>query len=455
MSGKRNDDKKSVVVVGGGGAGSYIARTLSSKLDASKYTLTLVTARPFAVHYPAAIRLTTTSEGKLEDTVLIPYDKLLLNGNGTIKIDRVVKIEDHKDAGNLVLASGESLQYDVLILAPGSHWEGPLALPDGKDEILEHIKQWRNKFESAKGVVLVGGGAVGIGTSAFFHTLISTSKLHCLEYAGEIRDYWPKKPVAIVQASSQLLNATYPDKFRKRMEKDITVRGVKVVYNDFVDNFEPEGPITTRGGKTLEGDLVVSSLLPQLYTSFHRLAPFQVIARGNRPATEFVSSLGSGVLNERGQIKVQPTLQLQSHPNIFAAGDAIDWDEQKQVAKYPAHGDVIITNVLAVLEKRTSTAQYKGGPELIIVTNGKVRMVKLQVSRRDYSQVPNFTERRRGLLGLPVGHCAWELVCEDAQIEDLDGRYGQEVIRLRVSSFDSDCFVILCCFCVIRRLQRL
>lgn len=334
MSGKRNDDKKSVVVVGGGGAGSYIARTLSSKLDASKYTLTLVTARPFAVHYPAAIRLTTTSEGKLEDTVLIPYDKLLLNGNGTIKIDRVVKIEDHKDAGNLVLASGESLQYDVLILAPGSHWEGPLALPDGKDEILEHIKQWRNKFESAKGVVLVGGGAVGI------------------EYAGEIRDYWPKKPVTIVQASSQLLNATYPDKFRKRMEKDITVRGVKVVYNDFVDNFEPEGPITTRGGKTLEGDLVV-------------------IARGNRPATEFVSSLGSGVLNERGQIKVQPTLQLQSHPNIFAAGDAIDWDEQKQVAKYPAHGDVIITNVLAVLEKRTSTAQYKGGPELIIVTNGK------------------------------------------------------------------------------------
>lgn len=334
MSGKRNDDKKSVVVVGGGGAGSYIARTLSSKLDASKYTLTLVTARPFAVHYPAAIRLTTTSEGKLEDTALIPYDKLLLNGNGTIKIDRVVKIEDHKDAGNLVLASGESLQYDVLILAPGSHWEGPLALPDGKDEILEHIKQWRNKFESAKGVVLVGGGAVGI------------------EYAGEIRDYWPKKPVTIVQASSQLLNATYPDKFRKRMEKDITVRGVKVVYNDFVDNFEPEGPITTRGGKTLEGDLVV-------------------IARGNRPATEFVSSLGSGVLNERGQIKVQPTLQLQSHPNIFAAGDAIDWDEQKQVAKYPAHGDVIITNVLAVLEKRTSTAQYKGGPELIIVTNGK------------------------------------------------------------------------------------
>ncbi|ETW87003.1 hypothetical protein HETIRDRAFT_30822 [Heterobasidion irregulare TC 32-1] len=334
MSGKRNDDKKSVVVVGGGGAGSYIARTLSSKLDASKYTLTLVTARPFAVHYPAAIRLTTTSEGKLEDTVLIPYDKLLLNGNGTIKIDRVVKIEDHKDGGDLVLASGESLHYDVLILAPGSHWEGPLALPDGKDEILEHIKQWRNKFESAKGVVLVGGGAVGI------------------EYAGEIRDYWPKKPVTIVQASSQLLNATYPDKFRKRVEKDITVRGVKVVYNDFVDNFEPEGPITTRGGKTLEGDLVV-------------------IARGNRPATEFVSSLGSGVLNERGQIKVQPTLQLQSHPNIFAAGDAIDWDEQKQVAKYPAHGDVIIKNVLAVLEKRTSTAQYKGGPELIIVTNGK------------------------------------------------------------------------------------
>ncbi|THH12799.1 hypothetical protein EW146_g7352 [Bondarzewia mesenterica] len=331
---KRNDDRKNVVVVGGGGAGAYIARALSVKLDASKYALTLVTARAYAIHLPAAIRLTTTSEGKLEDTVLIPYDKLLVDGNGDIKFAKVVKIDDHREGGEIALSSGESLHYDVLILAPGSHWDGPLNFPDGKEEIFKHISDWRQKIQKAKGIVLGGGGAVGI------------------EYAGEIKDYWPKKPVTIVQGASQLLNATYPDKYRKRIEKDVVVRGVNVVFNDYVDDFQQSGPIVTRGGRPLDGDLVIPT-------------------HGNRPATEFVSSLGSDVLNERGQIKVKTTLQLRSFSYIFAAGDAIEWDEQKQLAKYAKHGDVVVANVLSYLAHTAPSAEYKGNPELIVITNGK------------------------------------------------------------------------------------
>ena len=162
---------KSVVVVGGGAAGATIARTLSAKLKASTATLTLVTARPFALHFPAAARMTTTAEGRLEDKVLIPYDNLFLNGNGTLKVGRVIAIEHNKEgqAGVLVLSSGERVEYDILVLAPGSEWKGPLEFPDDHAAALEHIKTWRRNFENANTVILAGGSARGCGMVLRLH----------------------------------------------------------------------------------------------------------------------------------------------------------------------------------------------------------------------------------------------------------------------------------------------
>jgi apoptosis-inducing factor 2 len=164
-----NVSRRSVVVVGGGGAGATIARILSTKINPNTTSLTLVTARPFALHLPAAIRMTTTAEGKLEDQILIPYDKLLVNNNGTIKIGRATSIEQNKEGksgGSVVLSTNERIHYDILVLAPGSEWVGPINIPDDRAAALEHIKSWRRKFENANGVILAGGGAVGCGTFA-------------------------------------------------------------------------------------------------------------------------------------------------------------------------------------------------------------------------------------------------------------------------------------------------
>jgi apoptosis-inducing factor 2 len=166
--------RKSIVVVGGGAAGATIARILSSKIDPNTTTLTLVTARLFAVHLPATIRMTTTSEDKLEESALIPYDSLFVKNNGTIKIGRVSAVEQGKEGrdGTVVLTTGERIRYDYLVLAPGAEWDGPLAFPDDRAAVLEHIKTWRRKFENAKGgIVLAGGGAVGLGTVFFLHKL--------------------------------------------------------------------------------------------------------------------------------------------------------------------------------------------------------------------------------------------------------------------------------------------
>jgi len=97
--------------------------------------------------------------------------------------------------------------------------------------------------------------------------------------------------------------------------------------------------------------------------------------RGPRPNTKFIGeSLGSDTLSASGYVKVQPSLQLFGHPNIFSAGDVIDWQEEKQAVKVMSQAPIAANNIAAVLSGNTAALkQYKGSSEMIVVTNGKVR----------------------------------------------------------------------------------
>lgn len=98
----------------------------------------------------------------------------------------------------------------------------------------------------------------------------------------------------------------------------------------------------------------------------------KIPCRGPRPKTDFLSSLSEGFTSPAGHVKVKPTLQLKYHPRIFAAGDIIDWDEQKQAVKYTAHAKVVAANVIAVLKEKQPNALYKGCYERTVIANGKV-----------------------------------------------------------------------------------
>ena len=59
-----------------------------------------------------------------------------------------------------------------------------------------------------------------------------------------------------------VLNDTYPKSWRKHVATQFLKRGVKLVLNDYVDDFEIKGGhITTRGKKMIPADLVVCSAL--------------------------------------------------------------------------------------------------------------------------------------------------------------------------------------------------
>ncbi|KAG6899186.1 hypothetical protein C0993_012555 [Termitomyces sp. T159_Od127] len=205
---------------------------------------------------------------------------------------------------------------------------GTVTLESGEtidtDGVTEHLSTFHGKFSKAKHIVLAGGGA--------------------------------DKKVTIVHGDKLLLNPTYPDKVRKAAAASLTARGIELVLDHFIN--EPETKevqgITTAAGKEIKtADLVVQS-------------------RGPRPNTAFVSeALGDSALSSLGLIRVRPTLQLAEHDNIFAAGDVINWQEQKQAAKAGGHGKLVASNIQAFLNE-TSMKPYKGASEMIVITNGKV-----------------------------------------------------------------------------------
>ncbi|KAJ7048407.1 hypothetical protein C8F01DRAFT_1213857 [Mycena amicta] len=250
MSAKKNDDRKS--------QSQHPLAPLSAKLDASQYALTLIDPRPFRVILPATLRMIVSEAGNLAttDAALVPHHKLFHNGNGVVIQDSV--------AGHLPEGCGETVPYDVLILATGLAWAHPMRS--------QTARQIFKDFAGADSYVLVGGGAIGC------------------ELAGELKDIWPTKDVSIVH-----------DRYRKRVANDLAKRGVKLLLNEIV--------------------LI--------------------------DAVSLTSSLGPNVLTPAGFVKVKPTLQLQNFPNIFAAGDIIEWAEQKQAIKAQEHGHLMAKNVLA------------------------------------------------------------------------------------------------------------
>ena len=192
---KKSDDRKNVVIVGGGGYGGLLARDLSGKLDPSKYNLVLISARPYYVHLLAAARFTVSAAAGLENRALVPYDKLFVNGNGTFVLGKATSIADsgNGQGGQVALENGEKIPYDILVLATGSSFSGPIAFPDSDDAVRDHLKLWRERYAAARDIVFIGGGAVGIGEQVI---LIPCSQeidqsIRLSETAGEVLDAYP------------------------------------------------------------------------------------------------------------------------------------------------------------------------------------------------------------------------------------------------------------------------
>ncbi|KAI0655398.1 FAD/NAD-P-binding domain-containing protein [Cubamyces menziesii] len=328
---------RNVVIVGGGWAGTLIARDLSAKLDGSRYNIILIGDRSYCIDLIAGARMCI--DLRTRRSYLSTGSSTTVRARSRLKIGKVISIDDdiYGYGGEVVLNDGERIPYAALVLATGSSWPGRFGFPEKDADLRSHINSWRDRYEKAEHVVIAGGGAVGIET------------------AGEIKDIWPSKKVTIVHSEAQLLNDAYPQKFRKDIERRARLRGIDIILGDKVDML-PEttiGVVTRNGRRLPDVDLVVPAF-------------------GSRPNTGFISSLGGGVLTRRGTVRVNKCLEVLGHHGVFAAGDVIEWNEQKQAVKASTHAIVVAANVINFLECKPYKKTYKGNYELILIPLGRI-----------------------------------------------------------------------------------
>ena len=164
----------SIVVVGGGIAGILTFNDLATKLGPNSSTkLILVTPRPYFNSLPGALRVLVTAEGNLENKNFMYFTDEFKTGNKEVVNAKVTSIAAEENNRYVTLDNGQTIPYTVLLLTPGSIWEGPVAFPETKDGDLAWVKTWRDRFEKANDIVLVGGGSVSAGECIqfFFHPL--------------------------------------------------------------------------------------------------------------------------------------------------------------------------------------------------------------------------------------------------------------------------------------------
>ncbi|KAJ3889276.1 hypothetical protein GG344DRAFT_78974 [Lentinula edodes] len=337
-----NNEKSTIVIVGGGAGGLSLLNSLSTTIDSDKQRVILIDARPTMIHLPSTLRLVVSDADDLLKRSIHPYGdhtfRNKLTGTGIFIHASVKEIDFGKpgDGGILTLDNGETVAYDVLVLSTGSTWP-PM----------------RAEFDTAQDILLVGGGSVGI------------------ELSGELRDVFPSKPITIIHRENYLLNATYPDKYRIAVQKQLEGRGITVLTGDAISASDaskvsgsqiPKDGFITEQGKTLKADLVIPTW-------------------GTRPNTSY---LPSDLLSSTGHVKILPTFQLPAHPNVFAFGDIMDWKEQKTAANASFfQAPKVAKNILLYLREKEATsasinllslkqsAKYNGSFVMIMVTNGK------------------------------------------------------------------------------------
>jgi NADH dehydrogenase FAD-containing subunit len=90
---------------------------------------------------------------------------------------------------------------------------------------------------------------------------------------------------------------------------------------------------------------------------------------------------------------------------VFAAGDIIEWEEEKQVGKTAGQAAVVAKNIISYLANKPLKKQYDGSPEMIILTNGKV-----WASASSDVSVPDYLHRLNQSSGAAYLPFLWGLV---------------------------------------------
>ncbi|SMF45825.1 NAD(P)/FAD-dependent oxidoreductase [Streptomyces sp. Amel2xC10] len=292
-----------VVVIGGGYAGVRLAR----RLDASA-RVTVVDRKDVFFHRVAALRAGVRPEWSA--TPFIPYDRLLRNGR--VVVGKALRIDTERR--QVVLATGEQLPYDVVVIATGADYPEPARFSGATTaEAMKSFASHQRKVATAEHVLVVGGGPSGV------------------ELGAEIRLARPDARVTLAHAGSALLNTTGSERAGRRALAWLESHDVEVRLDAFMSPGNDFGTYRDAHGGLVHADL-----------SFW--------ATGTTPNTLWLRLAGlGGWLNAAGHVKVDPALRVEGRPDVYAVGDVNDATALKITPAAHAQADLAAHNIRAHL----------------------------------------------------------------------------------------------------------
>jgi demethylphylloquinone reductase len=330
-------DKSKILIIGGGFGGLFTALDLAGTGD-----ITLINEEDHFLFKPMLYEYLS---GEVEAWHIAPDCKELLDNQTKFIRDRVTGI--NLQGQTISFADRKDLSYDVLVFSPGAitNYAGvkgaeqftlPFRTLDDANhlrrrmtEALDHVQpdSAPQDTRSALTFAVVGGGASGVE--------LSTKMAALLRDAVKRRALRGEPRVVIVEMADRLVPGM-GEEIRKFVE-------------DALENERVEVHTETRVVEVTENDITLEHKNDRLEIKTAGV----VWVAGVRP-NPLIDSLAVD-RDRRGLIIVEPTLQIRSHPNIFALGDVAFYGDvaptlagTAQLALQEAH--LCARNVRAFLE---------------------------------------------------------------------------------------------------------
>ncbi|HKZ29302.1 MAG TPA: NAD(P)/FAD-dependent oxidoreductase [Acidimicrobiia bacterium] len=294
-----------VVIIGGGFGGLYAAKALGS----APVAVTLIDRRNHHVFQPLLYQVATAGLSAID--IGEPIRRILRRqANTSVQLAEVVSVD--LEARHVLLAEGEPIEYDYLIVATGAgdsyfghdDWEPHAPGLKSIEDALEIRRRVLLAFEQAEMVkdpdsrralltlAVIGGGPTGAELAGALaelsrHTLSDEFRQFD---AGDAR-------VLLIEAGDRILPG-YPPALSARAQRQLERLGVEI---------RTGAPVTEvdAGGIRL-GD--------------ERIPCRTMLWAAGVAASPLGASLGTE-LDQAGRVIVEPDLTVPGHPEVFVVGD--------------------------------------------------------------------------------------------------------------------------------------
>ncbi|MEA2574650.1 MAG: hypothetical protein QOH93_1948 [Chloroflexia bacterium] len=326
QTGSKHTRRSRVVIVGAGFGGMNAARTLANK-DVDVLVLDCNNYHGF---WPLLYQVATA--GIESEAIAYPVRAIFRKyRNINFRMNTVTGVDLDK---KVVYTEGRPVRYDYLILAAGSanNYFGNNALAQhtyGLKDI-DEAEHLRNRllycFERAAAetdpkkrqelmtFVVIGGGPTGAELSGAFSELIN----FVLKKDYPNLDVTQAR-VILVEATDKVLSA-FPDDLQRSAMKKLKSMGVELRLNSKVQSVE-HGLVTFEDGSTIQAGAVV----------------WAAGVKGSELGNTLDVEQGKG-----GRVKIEPTLHIPGHDEVFAVGDMAYLEGYKGDQAYPMVAQVAI-----------------------------------------------------------------------------------------------------------------